>query len=126
MTKLLMIGACGAAGAVCRYATGLICLRLLGGGFAFGTLTVNVVGCFLLGLAMQLMQSETIHVSNTMHLAITAGFLGALTTFSTFGYETLHHAMQGEWGLAGLNIAANLALGLLAVGGGIGAARLIG
>jgi CrcB protein len=75
---------------------------------------------------MHLMRSEAIHLSDHAHLALTAGFLGALTTFSTFGYETVHHLEEGEWALAGVNVAANLVLGLLAAGGGVAVGRAFG
>ena len=114
-----MIAAFGAAGAVCRFLVGLACVRLLGGHFAYGTLVVNVVGCFLLGVLLHLATSDEWRLAPHTHAGMTIGFLGALTTFSTFGLETVRHAHEGDWHLAALNVAANVVLGLLGAAGGL-------
>lgn len=126
MTKLFIIGAFGAAGAICRHLTGATCIRLFGDQFAYGTLAVNVVGCFLLGLLMHLWGADSLKIHPHAHAGITAGFLGALTTFSTFGYETIRHVEESEWLLAGMNVAGNLVLGLAAAAGGVLVGRMIG
>lgn len=109
--KLLFIAAGGAVGAVTRYTVGLGLHHLLGSAFPYGTLAVNVVGCFLLAT---LAEMKTHEVSAHVREAIAVGFLGALTTFSTFGFETLKYG-ENNWTTAVLNVAANLLLGLLAV-----------
>lgn len=118
LTRIILIALCGGAGAVTRYLTGLACLRFLGDQFAYGTLAVNVVGCLLLGVLMQLAAEPTSWLSGLPHSALSVGFLGALTTFSTFGYETLHYLQTGRRGLAVVNILANLLLGLAAAWAG--------
>lgn len=126
LQKLMLIAAFGAVGAVARYLTNVACVRLLGERFAFGTLAVNVVGCFLIGLAMYVSVHHPRVMSEWTHAALTTGFLGALTTFSTFGYETLHYLESDRVTLAALNVVANLSLGLLAAWGGGQLGRALG
>ena len=113
MRDLLWIGVAGALGAVARYGVGVFAQRSIGTHFAYGTLIANVLGCFLLALLMTLGLSSEL-IPKTLKLALGTGFLGAFTTFSTFGYETLACAEKGHWRLAAANIAANLVVGLLA------------
>lgn len=124
MLNLLYIAVFGALGAVSRYSIG-IWLQHRGSGemFPFGTLLVNVVGCFLLGFLAGL---STQAVSKQTNTALSAGFLGAFTTFSTFGFETVTLLEKGRGGLALGNVGANLVLGLLAAWLGILAAKAIG
>jgi len=122
--ELLLIGVAGALGTLSRYALSGWAYRLLGERLPWGTLAVNVLGCFLLGLVMQVGLS-TDALSRTARVAITVGFLGAFTTFSTFGYETMKAIEDGAWGAAGLNVALNLVVGFLAVAVGFGLARQV-
>ncbi len=114
MRTLLLIGSAGALGAVARYSVALWAERSLGTHFAFGTLTVNVLGCLLLGTVLSLEQS-TGWISPPMRLLFAVGFLGAFTTFSTFGFETFRYLQSGAHHLALMNVVANLVLGLGAV-----------
>ena len=114
----------GALGALSRYGVGSLASRMLGAGFPYGTLIVNVVGCLLLGFIMELSLSAE-GLSKGVRTAMTVGFLGAFTTFSTFGYETVQFLRQGAWLPALGNVAANVLVGLLAVGLGLMAARLV-
>ena len=88
MVKLLIIGLGGFVGAICRYGLGGWVQRLTGGTFPYGTLVVNVTGCFLIGFLLMLFEQRQLF-SPTTRLFLTVGILGAFTTFSTFGYETL-------------------------------------
>ena len=114
MHHLIFVAVGGAVGACCRYLVGLACLRWLGDRFAFGTLTVNVVGCFLLGALMHVAEAHPSRLPVLPHLGATVGFLGGLTTFSTFGYETVLFLEQKQPHLAGINVLSNVVLGLLA------------
>ena len=124
MMHLIFIGIGGAIGAVCRYLISGWTLRWLGEGFPYGTLAVNVAGCFLLGalahigLTTNLLQRET-------REAIGIGFLGGLTTFSTFGLETYRSLEDGAWGPAIANVVANVLAGLFAVWAGLTLARAL-
>ena len=119
-----VIGLFGAFGAVSRYAVGVTVFRWLGEGFAYGTLVVNVLGCFLLALLAHL-GTTTDLVSPELRLVLGVGFLGAFTTFSTFGYETLTYLEDGDWVLAAANVVANLVFGLVAVWAGLTLARYV-
>ena len=114
MHSFLLVGIAGAAGAVSRYGIGLWAERFLGGHFAFGTLLVNVLGCLALGFLLELDRGTAL-VTHPVRMLGAVGFLGAFTTFSTFGYETLRYLQDGASHLALLNISANLVLGLGAV-----------
>ncbi len=122
MLKILMIGAFGGAGAILRHFVSVWSLHWFGSGFPVGTLIVNVTGCFLLGTLYELSQS-TEFVSTEWRHAIGVGFLGGLTTFSTFGYETHTHLQSALWKHAATNVVLNVTLGLLAVWAGISLAR---
>jgi CrcB protein len=115
MGHVLAIAIGGAVGAVSRYGVNKACLRWLGPHFAFGTLAVNVLGCFLLGLLFSIRDFDSPRWNDVTHTGVTVGFLGALTTFSTFGLETTRYFREAQHDLALLNIAGNLVLGLAAV-----------
>lgn len=112
--QILLIAGCGALGAVCRYGVGL---WLNSERFPLGTLLVNVVGCFLIGLIIQIADHGSI--SPMLKIALVVGFLGALTTFSAFGHETFKHIEAGYHLHALANISLNMILGLAAVWFGI-------
>jgi CrcB protein len=114
MLKLVMVGLGGFVGAVGRYALSGMVHRMTGATFPVGTLAVNVAGCFLLGALMQLVTTDGAFTPN-VRLFLTIGLLGAFTTFSTFGYETLALFDAGDFLHAGLNILYNVVLGLAAV-----------
>ena len=124
MRELLLIAFFGAFGAASRYGVGLLSQRWLGGGFAFGTLAVNLVGCFLLGFVMHVVV-QRVSLGAVLRAAIGVGFLGAFTTFSTFGLETFEYVQHGRWLLAVANVAANVVLGLLLVWAGVSLARYL-
>jgi CrcB protein len=92
---ILAVAAGGALGAVARY---LLAVRLyseLGVGFPWGTLGVNVLGSLLLGIVLALVEERGMFSSQTRTF-ITVGFLGGMTTFSTFIYESWHYAREGD------------------------------
>ena len=87
MRNLLAIALGGAIGSVLRYVTSLATLNVAGQSWLFtGTAAVNVIGCFLIGIAAALLH-ENPAVSNSMKLFVIVGFLGGFTTFSSFGLE---------------------------------------
>jgi CrcB protein len=124
MLQLIWIAAAGAMGAIFRWGISRAGYALLGGGFAWGTLIANVTGCFFLGFLMHFgLISDKL--SAEARTAIAVGFLGALTTFSTFSYETIGYLEDGAWMLAIANIGANLAVGLGATVAGLFLARTL-
>ena len=124
MWKILLIGMCGGAGAIVRHLVSVSSLHLFGSGFPVGTLIVNVAGCFLLGILYEVTEA-TVPISDEWRHALGVGFLGGLTTFSTFGYETHAHLQDSLWRTAAANVLLNVALGLFAVWAGINVAKFI-
>ncbi len=121
LTKLLLVAGGGAMGALCRYLVGLAALSKLGEGFPWSTFIVNVVGSFLMGVLVGLGMNS----SQRAFLAFGVGFLGSFTTFSAFSVETLKHAEQGQWGVFGANVIANVTICLIAATIGIALARML-
>lgn len=110
---VLAVAAGGAAGAALRYLVGVVVLRWHPEAGPVGTFLVNIGGCFLIGLLMPLAEGRSL--PPLAGLLLVTGFLGGLTTFSTFGHETIFLATARRLDLALLNAAASLLMGLLAV-----------
>ncbi|TOJ13184.1 fluoride efflux transporter CrcB [Vibrio parahaemolyticus] len=102
----------GAIGACSRYLVSEFCL-LFGRGFPYGTLTVNVVGSFIMGLLIAAFESEIL-ATEPWRQVIGLGFLGALTTFSTFSMDNVLLMQQGAFFKMGLNILLNVVLSISA------------
>ena len=114
------IAIASALGAVLRYLCGLWVLDLAGEGFPFGTLAVNVVGSFVIGLYATLTGPEgRFLVSPVVRQAVMTGFCGGFTTFSLFSLETLWLLERQDYLLAGLNLASSIVLWLVAAWIGI-------
>ena len=112
--KAIWIGVAGFAGAMSRYAVeGLVSERTRGG-FPWGTFAVNVTGCFLLGFVFTVLTDRFLP-HPTLRAALTIGFIGAYTTFSTFAFETMRLAEDGAVVAALGNIGLSVAAGLTAV-----------
>lgn len=125
MVNILLVGAGGFVGATARYlVSGWIHRMAPYIGFPMGTLAVNVLGCFLIGLAGGVAESRQILGPEARSLLV-IGVLGAFTTYSTFGYETLALVREVEVAKAFLNIGLHLVLGLAAVWLGGAAARAL-
>ncbi len=114
MVTAIWVGLGGMLGALLRYGVGLGVRALHGGPFPAGTLLVNVLGCFAIGWALGHGAGEP-RVSGDLRAFAVVGLLGAFTTFSTFGVETVHLIQGGRLGAALGSAALNFGLGLLAV-----------
>lgn len=110
----LAVGAGGFAGALCRFGVAAASARVFGSRFPVGTLLINLTGSFALGYFLARV-SRGWEVPPSVQLAVTVGFLGAYTTFSTFTYESDALFRAGATTRAWLYLAASLALGLAAV-----------
>ena len=119
---LLAIAAGGALGALLRYLLTALGTRLWGAAFPWGTLTVNVLGCFLIGVAWALLDGRP--DATTTRAFVITGLLGAFTTFSTYGLEGIMLFRSGLVTDAVLYLLASNAVGLLAVGLGLYVAHL--
>lgn len=99
MERFFWICLAGAAGVGTRYLVGLWAGERFGTSFPYGTLIVNVAGCFLIALVMQTALNVA-SFSPTLRLALTTGFLGGLTTYSSFAWETTKLVQDGARGAA--------------------------
>ena len=122
MGRLALISLGGAVGTAARYLLSVWLLRALGPAFPYGTLAVNVIGSFLLGVIMQA-GGDTSPLSPTTRLVLGTGVMGGFTTYSAFNYETLRYVQQGAWATAGLYVAATLLVCFAAGSLGVLAAR---
>ena len=125
MERFLWICLAGAAGTGTRYLIALWAAQRFGSSFPFGTLIVNLAGCF--GIAAVMHAASTLSWSPTMRSAITIGFIGGLTTYSSFNYETTRLMEEGATSAAIFNATATL-VGAFAAGwlGMVCARQLIG
>lgn len=115
MGQIFIIGLGGFIGAVLRYLIGGWVQAFSGSGsFPYGTLSVNLMGCLLIGLLSQLAETGQFFTPET-RLFLLMGVLGAFTTFSTFGNETLTLFRNGQTFLSLMNVGAHILLGLSAV-----------
>lgn len=124
--SLVLAVACGGAfGAVMRYLLSGMAIRYVPGFEPVGTLVVNLLGCFLIGLLFSLAALGGWFGHPTTSAFLITGGLGSLTTFSTFGYQTLVLLEKGSWLPALLNVSGNLLGGLLCVTAGIALGRFV-
>lgn len=107
---LLCIAIGGAAGAIARYALSEVVKHTTGAGFPWGTLCVNLLGCFLIGMAVHLVTLPAVPFG--LDYMIVIGFLGAFTTFSTFSLENINMLHDGEFTRAGLYILVSNVAGI--------------
>jgi CrcB protein len=98
----------GAAGTGTRYLVGLWAGERLGTAFPYGTLIVNVAGCFFIAFVMHLALNLAAFPAN-LRFGLTTGFMGGLTTYSSFNYETMRLARDGAFGAAALNFGVTTA-----------------
>ena len=99
LMSIIAVATGGGVGATVRYLTAVVGTRLFGDKFPVGTVVANLVGCFVAGLLVGLLERRLV-LSPTMQLAVFTGFLGALTTLSAFSVETTALLRDGSWGLA--------------------------
>ena len=118
----MIIGCGGFLGAVSRYLVSELVFITIGTGMPYGTLMVNVIGSFLLGIVAQLALAGNF-LTTTVSSFLGIGFLGAFTTFSTFSVQTLELLESGSPLKALLNISLNLILCLVGAWGGLSLGR---
>lgn len=127
MPSILLVFLGGGLGAVCRYLVTTQVGARFGTVFPFGTLTVNTVGSFLMGLIMGVLLLAEQHqfAAGPWKLLLTVGFLGGFTTFSSFSMETMTLVRGGSLFYAAANVLANLVLGFAAVMAGLVLGRML-
>ncbi len=109
----LYVGVGGFIGSVARYYSSVLFSKLLPITFPFGTLFVNILGCFIIGVLYGLYDRESM-LSPEMRLLLATGFCGGFTTFSTFTVESLNLIHDGKWLLMALYVSISVVVGLLA------------
>ena len=124
MMEVLIVAIGGGIGAASRYLVSNWSITKFGADFPYGTLIVNLIGCFIIGLFMALV-IERLNVSPYWRLFVTVGFLGGLTTFSSFSFETLKFLQESNLLAAFYNVGLNLVGGLIASWLGISVVKLI-
>ena len=124
MVKVLLVGAGGFLGAIARYLLGGWVQARTAGVFPWGTLTVNVAGCFAMGMLAELAESRGFLSAEQRAFAV-VGVLGGFTTFSAFGGETLNLARDSDTALAAANVGLNVILALGAVWAGRAVAHVV-
>ena len=123
MERFLWICVAGAAGTGARYLIALWAAQRFGSGFPYGTLIVNLAGCFATAAVMQ--ATTSLSWSPTVRSAITIGFIGGLTTYSSFNYETTRLLEEGAVGSATLNAVGTILGAFIAGWLGMLSARLL-
>ena len=115
MINILLVGLGGFIGSILRYlASGYVQQSSKSIDFPYGTLAVNVIGCFVIGFLAQLAEGRGVFTSESRSFVF-VGILGGFTTFSAFGNETLNLARDSQMMNAFANVGANVLLGLFAV-----------
>jgi CrcB protein len=114
MDKFILVFVGGGIGSFLRFALSVWVLNRIGMGFPYGTLVVNLLGCFIIGLIAGL-PSGGASLSPTTRLLLITGFLGGLTTFSTYEYESFLLVTEGAFAKALLNLGLSVLLGFLSV-----------
>jgi CrcB protein len=122
--RLLLVAAGGALGSSARYLTSLATGKVFGAGFPVGTLVVNLVGCLLIGVGFALAEERSV-LSPHGRLFFMTGFLGGLTTFSTYALESVTYFGDGARAVAVANLVLNNVLGLLPVLAGMALGRAL-
>lgn len=125
MHAFLLIGVGGIVGANLRYAVSGWAAARFGTGFPYGTLIVNLAGCFVIGLFLGIVTARFPDQTDA-RLLVATGFLGAETTFSTFAYESVMLIRDGTYGAALRNLLGSTALGLACTAAGLALANVVG
>jgi fluoride exporter len=114
----------GSLGTLARYGFSGLVQRAAGPGFPWGTLAVNVTGCFLFGLVWALAEHR-LTMSGEIRTVVLMGFMGAFTTFSSFAFETAQLLRDSQWVLAASNIVAQNMIGIAGLLLGLGVGRMM-
>ena len=120
--NLAFVAIGGAVGASARYLTGIATLRMFGPGFPYGTLTVNVLGSFLMGVLVVVLGHFS---ANRFAPLLMTGLLGGFTTFSAFSLDAVTLYERGQVATAGLYVGASVIVSLAALFAGLSVARAV-
>ena len=116
--RIFLLAVFGIAGTLARYGLEGVVQHRSGSSFPYGTLSVNLLGCFFLGVIGKFALNH-VSISPDLRIGLTVGFFGAFTTFSTFSWETIRMLEDGEWMKGTAYVAASVLLGLIVMLAGI-------
>ncbi|GAK70905.1 putative fluoride ion transporter CrcB [Agrobacterium rubi TR3 = NBRC 13261] len=122
MLNIALVAIGGAIGSVARYLVGVLGTRLAGPNFPWGTITVNIVGAFLIGLMVEVV-ARRFDASAEMRVFIVTGVIGGFTTWSSFTLDAVVLFERGEMGLAALYLGGSLILSFAAIFAGLALGR---
>ncbi len=122
--KLILLAIAGAVGTLARYGLAGFIQRIDGVSFPWGTITVNIIGCFLAGLLWALFENQW-SVSSETRTVVLVGFFGAFTTFSAMILETGKLLRSSEWMFAIGNVTLQNGIGLVALFAGAALGRIL-
>jgi CrcB protein len=125
MSDYLLVGLGAAGGGIARYWLAGIVQKILPATMPYGTLTVNIIGGFIIGVVMYYFDYHNI-MSPEIKILLTIGFCGGLTTFSSFSLETFNLLVESEFFYAFINMSANVFLSIIATSLGFFLSKLIG
>ncbi len=125
MPVILQVALGGAIGAVLRYLAGGAALRLLGSGFPYGTMLVNIIGAFLMGVAAIYLMERMDGGFARFAPFWMAGVLGGFTTFSAYSLDAFFLLERGRFGAAAIYMGGSVILAMLALVAGMAIARMI-
>jgi len=124
MQKILFLAAAGALGTVARAGITEFVQRGLGLKFPWGTVAVNILGCFLFGLVWAFAESRS-HINPQLRFVVLVGFMGAFTTFSSYMYDVGLLAQQARLGAALGNVVLQNSVGIVCLLGGLALGRVL-
>jgi fluoride exporter len=121
--RFLWVALGGALGSIARYAVGAWIFNRMEGRFPYGTFVINITGCFIIGLALTILDTHP-ELPSAWRLTVPIGFVGAYTTFSTFEMETYRTAQERP-SIALFYVVSSVVLGYFAVYLGIQTSKLL-
>jgi CrcB protein len=122
MMNVLLVALGGAVGSVCRYLVGVWTLRWFGSSFPWGTLAVNVIGCFAIGLLTEMI-ARRFDASAELRLLVVTGLIGGFTTFSAFSLDAISLYERGATAAAASYVLASVVVSFGAVVAGLALGR---
>jgi fluoride exporter len=124
LKDFLAISVAAIVGANLRYIISRLAVREFGPAFPYGTLTINIVGSFIVGFFV-IWTTERVLLDPRWRLLVVVGFCGSFTTFSSYAFESMAFFDRGQWGLMLTNVFANNLLCLAGALGGVALARVL-